>query len=513
MIAKGVPPKITMKKALLFLPTLLIGLTSWSLPKLNTDGTWAGKIIKAAQITHVDSFGLPMGDSLALPISLLVQKGSYEIKTVVIDPGHGGHDPGCLGSHSKEKHNCLAIGKFLAEAMRKNYPDLNVIMTRSTDVFIPLNERAAIATRNKADLFISIHCNFIPKACQVHGTETYVLGLHATKENLEVAKRENSAILLEENYQETYGYDPNSAEAHILLSMFQNAFLEQSISFAEKVQQYANSHSSRRNKGVKQAGFLVLRYATMPSVLVETGYLSNKDEEDYLHSEAGQISMANSILMAFTDYKAEMEGRASQQIAMLDESGQRPSKKQDDNLQNVEKQQAPPKQEVAMAVPVNVESSAATATNVKPETKAFPKKNEGAKTNESPRLTNADKPSERQVTIPKKEPAAASPKILASTPLITEAVNLTPQKVEVQFRVQLAASPQLLDVTAGKWMSVPYLIEVVEESKLYKYQVRNFASLEEANFAKDKLRQVGFNDAFVVAYQNGKRVDPKGLIK
>lgn len=504
-------PKIAMKKAYFFLPTLLIGLSSWSLPKLNTHCLPAGKFIKAARISHFETTALPPGDSISLPAAPMLRKGSYEIKTVVIDPGHGGHDPGCLGARSKEKNHCLAIGKYLAEALRQNYPGLNVIMTRSTDVFIPLNERAAIATRNKADLFISIHCNYIPKAGHVHGTETYVLGLHATKENLEVAKRENAAILLEDNYEETYGYDPNSPEAHILLSMFQNAFLEQSISFAEKVQTQASTHSTRKDRGVKQAGFLVLRYATMPSVLVETGYLSNGEEEDYLRSEEGQRSMANSLLMAFAEYKAEMEGKEPQTIATLDEAKQAVSRPAEPTSTKEEQLVASAVQEDAKAVPVKVEAPPTAQPPAKQENqdRKTAVKTEGIKMNEPPSPAPIKPLGESKESTKATEPPGNKPKILASTPVLTEPMAPAPQNTEVQFRVQLAASPQLLDVTEGRWMKVPFLIEVVEENKLFKYQVRSFASLDEANDMREKLRQIGFNDAFVVAYLNGKRVDPK----
>ena len=158
------------------------------------------------------------------------------MNTVVIDPGHGGYDSGCLGSSTQEKHIALKISKILAQKIQNTYPNVRVIMTRSTDKFIPLYKRAEIANNAKADLFLSVHCNAMSRASYIKRSETYVLGLHRTKENLEVAKRENAVVLLEDDYEKNYDFDPNSDEGHIMLSMVQNAFLEQSIQFAAKVE-------------------------------------------------------------------------------------------------------------------------------------------------------------------------------------------------------------------------------------------------------------------------------------
>lgn len=234
-------------------------------------------------------------------------KSGYTVKKVVIDPGHGGHDPGCVTPNVYEKMSALGIAQKLAAAIQAQHPDVQVILTRNKDEFIPLNQRAQIANRNNADLFISLHCNFITKAAHVHGSETYVLGPHKLEENLQVAMRENASVLLEENYQTVYGYDPNSPEAHIIMSMYQNAYLEKSILFADKVEHRIESEASRHSRGVKQAGFLVLRETTMPSVLIETGFLSNSQEEGYLRTDEGQEQIALAILKAFADYKADVE--------------------------------------------------------------------------------------------------------------------------------------------------------------------------------------------------------------
>lgn len=236
-------------------------------------------------------------------------KLDFQLRTVVIDAGHGGHDHGCSGIHSKEKHIALNIAKKLGQYINGQFPRVKVIYTRDKDVFIPLHTRAEIANKNKADLFISIHCNAMStKKHLVRGTETYVMGLHNAEENLAVAKRENEAILLEKDYEKNYhGFDPESPEGHIILAMVQNAFLEQSISFAEKVEYNFNHLARRKSRGVKQAGFLVLRETTMPSVLIETGYLTHKSEEKYMKTKQGQNELAFAIFKAFQAYKREVE--------------------------------------------------------------------------------------------------------------------------------------------------------------------------------------------------------------
>lgn len=222
---------------------------------------------------------------------------------IVIDPGHGGKDAGCSGRNSREKDIVLAIGNKIKEIANQKYPKLEIIMTRDRDEFIPLHERASIANKNKADLFVSLHCNSIGGRSHVHGSETYVLGLHRADDNLRVAKRENSAILYESDYKAKYdGFDPSSAEGHILLSMFQNAHLEQSINLAHLIENQLTDHAHRHSRGVKQAGFLVLRETTMPAVLVETGFLTHKKEEDFLRDAKGQRKVAEAIIMAIEEY-------------------------------------------------------------------------------------------------------------------------------------------------------------------------------------------------------------------
>jgi N-acetylmuramoyl-L-alanine amidase len=231
----------------------------------------------------------------------------YKLKTVVIDAGHGGHDPGCHGIKSKEKDIALDVALKLGKAIEDNYPDVKVVYTRKTDVFVELVERAEIANKAKADLFISIHCNANDNKA-AYGSETYAMGLHVSEANLNVAKRENSVILLEENYEQNYdGFDPKSTEAYIIFSLYQSNNLDRSLSLASKVQDQFSNKLQRFNRGVKQAGFIVLYKTNMPSILIELGFLSNKDDEKYLVSESGQNEMSASIFHAFKTYKSEME--------------------------------------------------------------------------------------------------------------------------------------------------------------------------------------------------------------
>lgn len=226
--------------------------------------------------------------------------------TVVIDAGHGGHDPGAIGKRGKEKNINLSVALKLGKLIQNNHSDTKVVYTRSSDVFVPLHRRAEIANEAKADLFISIHTNSIAsRSSRVSGTETYTLGLHRTQENLEVAQKENSVILIEDDYQKQYaGFNPNSSESYIIFEFLQDKNMAQSVNFAQLIQQQFRHKARRIDKGVHQAGFLVLRETSMPSVLIELGYITNPNEEAYLLSSNGSSMLAQSIYQAFVNYKA-----------------------------------------------------------------------------------------------------------------------------------------------------------------------------------------------------------------
>ncbi len=448
-----------------------------------------GKVIKPARLSEDFSKGMilplpPFRHALGFP-------PEYRIKTVVIDPGHGGHDPGCLGGHSREKHLALAIGLKLAQEMRLHYPDLNVILTRDSDVFIPLHERAAIANRNDADLFISIHCNYMPGSSATKGSETYVMGLHTAEHNLKVAKRENAAILLEENYEANYDYDPNSPEGHIMLNMFQSAYLEQSILFAEKVEGHF-AKANRKSRGVKQAGFVVLKETTMPSVLVETGFLSNRSEEAYLMTPQGQAVVAGAMLAAFEDYRRQVENSPEAQplaaapvavpARVLPQDKQpQPDQRPDPNPPPLSKgrylvarsPEAAPKPYTPPAGPTpSAYQQRAESVEVRPEPAIRP-------LTPQPQQTTAERSMLREATL---------------------------DDLGISLHVQLAASKDPLDTSHPKWDNTGYLIEVVREGEFFKYQAKNFTSIYHATQAKLSLENRGFPGAFIVAYRNGVRI-------
>lgn len=245
-------------------------------------------------------------------ITLLVSSADflpkgYKVDVVVIDAGHGGKDPGTRGKKVLEKDIALKIALKLGGYIEQNLPDVKVIYTRKDDRYLALDTRAEIANKAKADLFICIHANAIRNA-YTHGTETFVMGLHKDEGNMDVAKRENEVIMLDENYQERYeGFDPQSPESYILFELTQSAHKESSLLFAQKVEDQFKTRVGRRSRGVKQAGFWVLWRTAMPSVLIETGFLSNVDEEQYLASEEGQVLIASGIYRAFKEYKSQLE--------------------------------------------------------------------------------------------------------------------------------------------------------------------------------------------------------------
>lgn len=245
--------------------------------------------------------------SLLAPIENHAQ-GLKKINTVVIDAGHGGKDSGATGNKSKEKDITLKIALKTGDYITKNCPGVKVIYTRDKDVFVSLGERARVANNNDADLFISIHCNSIKNSSKTAGVETFIMGEHRNSANLEVAKKENAAILLEDNTDESYGgFDPNSTEAYIAFSFLQSEHKQESLKFAEMVQDQMTSRVGRQDRGVQQAGFLVLYRTAMPSILFEAGFLSNPTEEKFLMSDEGQTYIASALYRAFRDYKANFD--------------------------------------------------------------------------------------------------------------------------------------------------------------------------------------------------------------
>lgn len=340
------------------------------------------------------------------------------IKTVVIDAGHGGKDPGCHGHKStNEKDVTLAIALKLGAFIEKAYPKIKVIYTRKTDVFVELNERAQIANRNKADLFICIHANAGGEAA--YGAETYVLGLHKTDAQRKIAERENSAIHLEDDGGEKYKDFDMSVDAIIGRQLQLSVFLDHSIVFASKIQS-SMKRLGRKDRGVKQAGFLVLYKTTMPSVLIETGFLSNRKEELFLRDTANQTKMANSFFTSFQEYKNYYEGGV------------------------VESESSEPNEKVVNSSRYGVSES-----------------------------------------------------------------ELDDDKVV--FKVQIETNSEKIALKDARFKGMP--VWMYENSGLFKYTVGAFYSFKSGNELKKKLREEGFEHAFVVAFHKKERISLEKAIK
>ena len=442
-----------------------------------------------------------------LAFSLVTDKSPKNIKprgihTIVIDAGHGGKDPGCAGSTAWEKNIALSIAKKLAQKIQDNFPSVKVILTRDTDVFIPLYERAAIANRNNADLFISIHCNAMPPHNEgTNGTETYVMGLHTAEHNLAVAKRENASILLEADYEKNYDYDPNSPEGHIMLSMYQNAFLEQSILIADLVESQFKIKDNRKSRGVKQAGFVVLKETTMPSILVETGFLTNKDDEAYLFTDDGQNETATSIFKAFEAYKKEVESGLNIPTApvVTNSSSQKKTTKSTPQ---------PSSQPQPKEVSFTPRPSQLTKKGGRP--KPYPnaiKKSKDHTTFSSKAIVKTPTVPQSH-SVPKSKPSSKNQ--ANNTPVVApieRPISYTKDDAKpIHFKVQMATSSHLINTNTAPWNQHRYMIEIIQEGGVYKYQATNFGNYQRALKAKNNLRLNGFPDAFIVAYQDGKRI-------
>ncbi len=356
------------------------------------------------------------------------------IKTIVLDAGHGGSDPGAIGKNCKEKDIALAITLKVGKYIEENLKGVKVIYTRKTDVAVDLWKRPKIANDNKADLFISIHCNAVDNT-KPYGTETWVMDVNKGSKNLDVAKRENSVILLEEDHETKYdGFDPNSPEGHIIFSFFQNEYLEQSAELATMVQKQFTQRVGRNDRGVKQAGFLVLWKTTMPSILIETGFVSNLNEEAFLMSKKGQDYLASAIYRAIKEYKLKIEGK--------------------DAAKN------------------NVNSN---------KNQTHEKTTEVEKDNSKQKETKPDK-------------------------------NIKSNKQSIYFSVQFASSSKKKSNNSPDFKGLKD-VDNYYHNGLYKYIVGKENSLEEAVKLQKKLREKGFKDAFVVAFNNGKRISPKEAVK
>jgi len=421
-----------------------------------------------------------------LPIQAANQKF-----TLVIDAGHGGHDAGAVGKITKEKYINLNVALAFGRLVERNCPDVKVIYTRKTDVFVPLHTRADIANKNKADLFVSIHTNALPKGRISRGLETYTLGMHRAADNLEVAKRENEVILYEKDYKQRYqGFDPNSSESYIMFEFIQDHNMAQSVELAKFVQRRACASAGRQNKGVKQAGFLVLRETSMPSCLIELGFISTSDEERFLASESGVSQLGQGIYQAFLDYKRKFSPGSSVPY------------------------KAEPKQE-EVTIPAVVpqekekkESRKERKRREKEERELKEKQEQQAKQaqQELPQVA-APQPDSIQIqpVEAKPEEAPASVQKIAPPTPVQMAVSAAPV-----FKVQILASSSRLKDSSPRLQGEK--ADCYEEGGLYKYTVGASANYNEINQLRQQLAKK-FPQCFVIAFKDGQKMDVRQAIQ
>ena len=372
---------------------------------------------------------------------------------VVIDAGHGGHDPGAIGKFSKEKNINLNVALKVGRHIERNCRDVKVIYTRKTDVFIPLDRRAEIANDAKADLFISIHTNAVAKGNTAKGAETFTLGLARSQSNLEIAKRENSVILIEDDYKQRYaGFNPNSSESYIMFEFIQDKHMEQSVKLAKMVQKQFSGSACRIDRGVHQAGFLVLRATTMPSVLIELGYISTPEEEAYLNSDDGVEAMGKSIYQAFLNYKREHEKPMN---------GKRLDIYADRN-----------------------DSDDSVSSDLRTENKK-----------------------ERSDTS-REAPLLASSKVKSSLPV--KAVESAVTDSRPVFKIQILTAPSVLKKNDSRLKGLT-AVDYYKEKGIYKYTYGESEDYNQLVRLKNTIDSK-FKDAFIIAFKDGEKMDIRQAI-
>lgn len=385
--------------------------------------------------------------------------------TVVIDPGHGGKDVGAVGAISNEKSINLNIALALGNLIERNLSDVRVIYTRKTDVFISLKGRAEIANRAKADLFISVHTNSVPPTkTPPQGFQVYTLGMHRAKDNLDVAMRENSVISLEKGYEKTYqGFDPNSSESYIMFEILQSANMEKSVELARLIQRSVCSKANRNDKGVHQAGFLVLRETSMPSCLIELGFITSNEEEQFLNSSRGIDLMARGIYEAFVEYKNIYDGKVTIPY--------RPSTKNQLPIENV-----------------------------------------------LGRLSNNTKTPAEQVEMPKRIKVVTQPRTI-QTPTVKhqrnrEEIHTSLDEASASiplFKIQIFAINRELSLDSELFKGYKNISFEVDGS-LHKYMIGANEDYYEILRLKEELKQE-FPEAFIVAFKNGQRMNTGEAVK
>ena len=506
-----------------------------------------------------------------------------KVKTIVIDPGHGGDKPGAIGKKAQEKDITLSVALKFGKLITDNYPDVNIIYTRTTDVDITLAERARIANRNKADLFLSIHANSCPSSSPT-GVESFVMGRSQSKSNMDVAKKENADILLEAGYKNNsdyQGFDPNSPESYVMFAMYQNAYLDKSLNFAKFIQDQYKVYLHTIDRGVKQAEFIVLYKTAMPAVLTEIGFISNPEEEAYMMSDEGQARIAISLFNAFATYKAIEEGTKKPEKPVINLPGYGANKTTTAKNSTAKAQEQPAAQKVkeeAEKVKAEPKEEAAVAETPKPAAPAETAENKPAAKPESGTQEKAAKEQVKQqpVNPPAPEPspeqialdsAKAQQNILdkalyaaiavsrgEEVPIVERPADTRKQELPSQEAREAAArqraeeqSQAAADRPAANTQQqqskpannatqksnasqdrVIYKIQFLRSDKelkagdrelkgvssyemyrngsAYCYTVGSFTTTSAAKPKQSEMRNMGFQDAFIVAFYRGQRI-------
>ena len=385
--------------------------------------------------------------------------------TLVIDPGHGGKDGGTVRGQYQEKKIVLAVANAFGKLIEDNMSDVNVLYTRKTDVFIPLDRRASLANKNKANLFISIHVNSTgAQATSVSGVETYALGFSKSAANLEVAKRENEVVKFEDNYKQKYeGFDPDSPESYIIFEFMSTEFLNQSLEFARSVQRNVKTIAKRNDRGARQDNFLVLREAGMPAVLVELGFINNTSDATYLTSAAGQKKLAESLYSAFREYKLKYDSRLGT-VAVA----------------------SPVKQD---ATPVTKDPTPVVKDPTPVIKSPTPVANQAAAKSDANKITNASRSSAKTSEKPASQSVGQK--------------NETIKKDVIEYRVQFYYSKQKLPANSPKLKGIAN-VSFYQDGAGYKYTGGSTTNFNEAIKIQRQIRQK-YKDAFVVRFKNGVR--------
>ncbi len=414
--------------------------------------------------------------------------GTTEAFNVVIDAGHGGKDPGACGALTTEKALNLAVAQRLNKMIKDSCEDVKVYMTRSTDVFLTLQERADFVNKHNADLFICIHANSAENK-KMNGAETYTLGLHKLDSNFDVAKRENSVIMLEDNYQTKYqGFDPNSVESYIMFEFMQDSYLDKSLQFASLVQDQLSGTCARADRGVRQAGFWVLHKSACPSVLVEMGFVSNAEEEKYLVSEKGKQETATAIYNAFVAYKNSLDKKSATVALATSEENKETEETRTEEKKNTETQKATAQKSVG---------------------KATEPKKQGQKKEEAQQKAEQKKEEVQQKAEQKKEDVQQ--KAEQKKEEQTAQTKEDSQKPKPVYRVQIFSVTQELKANDASFKGLKGC-KYTKDGKYLKYTYGEEESYEEIKKVRDEL-QKKFKDCFIVAFLDGKQIYVKDALK